>query len=481
MKIKKIIMFGLITVCLSNPIYSQNYNDAFRLSEQGYEYDAKTMSLGNSTIGSFGNFSSTLINPAGIGTIQKSILNFSFGTNSFTNSSNFFNTTTMADKSDNSTNQFSLVLPLPTRKGNAVLAFGYNQSRDFNSTLKFDGFNPNNNSMIQDLTDFNDDLAYELYLSYPTYDANDKYIHDETNISGRLNQSGTLNEEGSLNSWVMSGAWQASKNLYIGGTFNIISGNYKSNRTYLEDDTKNLYEGFLDPADSNTFGFRSFYLNDVIDWEVNGWDFRLGILYQMNKMLSFGATVKFPTSFTVREKYSIYGESEFENDIYYVDYPGDAYEYEISSPMELSGGVTASLPLLNVSASLKYVDYSQLEFTNGIERIDMDAKNKIINEVMESVVNFNFGAEFTLPYPAMKIRGGFIYNPSPYVGDGSEYDKKYFTAGLGLPLSPNLIIDFAYLHGWWNNFGDNYGNNLSRTYQDISLNKVVISLNYVFM
>ena len=100
---------------------------------------------------------------------------------------------------------------------------------------------------------------------------------------------------------------------------------------------------------------------------------------------------------------------------------------------------------------------------------------------MESVVNFNFGAEFTLPYPAMKIRGGFIYNPSPYVGDGSEYDRKYFTAGLGLPLSPNLIIDFAYLHGWWNNFGDNYGNNLSRTYQDISLNKVVISLNYVFM
>ncbi len=480
---KSLKLFFIIVLSIGfTKLSAQNYNDAYRLSEEGIDFDARTLALGNSTIATWGSFSSTLVNPGALATVQKSIFTLSINTNTLQNSADFFNSNLTADKNNNNLNQLSLILPLPTKKGSAALAFGYNQSRDYNSFLKFDAFNGDNNSMIQDLTNFNDDIAYDLYLSYPVYNANDVYIEDRTNIAGRLNQSGNIDEEGSQNSWVMSGAFEIQKNIYVGGTFNIISGKYKSNRTYQEDDyTNNFYTGLLDPFDPNTNGFESFYINDIIDWNISGWDFRLGLLYEMNNMLSFGATIKFPSYFSISERYSIYGESEFSDIIHYIDYPGAKNEYEISTPMEISSGVSFSLPLVKINASLKLVDYSQLEFTKGFDSFDLDQKNADIKNVFESVVNYNFGAEFTIPYPSMKLRGGFIYNPSPYIGDSSEFDKKYFTMGVGLPLSKNLILDFAYAHGWWKNIGDNYSANLSRTYQSLNLDKVAITVNYSFM
>ena len=107
--------------------------------------------------------------------------------------------------------------------------------------------------------------------------------------------------------------------------------------------------------------------------------------------------------------------------------------------------------------------------------------NNEISEIFESTLNWNLGAEFTLPYPSLKFRGGFIYNPSPYKGDVAEFDKKYVTGGIGFPIAKKLLFDFAFVHGWWKNFGDNYGVNVSRTHQEVTLNKLVFSLSYVFM
>ncbi len=467
---------------LNSALFAQNLNDAFRLGEQNLDYDARTLSLGNSTIGSFGNFSSSLINPAGLGTIKRDIFSISFNSNGFENSADFLNSSITSDRSNGNMNQISFVMPLPVKKGSAVFAFGYSQGKDFNSILEYDAFNNSNTSMIQDLTAFNDDIAYELGVSSPIFDSNGEYIEDQTSINGRLHQSGELVEKGSSNSWVMSGAAEVAKNLYLGGTFNIVSGNYTSNRTYQEDDyDNNTYTGLLDPSDSSTAGFESFFINDIIDWDISGWDFRVGLLYKTDRILNFGVTVKFPTSYTIEEKYSIYGESFFTQNYFEVEYPADRFEYEISTPMEFSGGVSASFPFVTLNASAKFVDYSQLEFTNGFEKDELFEMNNAIEELFESTINWNFGAEFTLPYPAMKIRGGFIYNPSPYVGDDAEFDKKYITAGLGFPVTKKFLFDFAYVRGLWNNYGDNYDVGVSRTYQEIKLNKLVFSVSYIFM
>jgi len=472
---------GFLMFLILSPMAAQNFNDAIRLGEQKLDYDARTLSLGNSTMGALGNFSSSLLNPAGLATIKRDILSLSFNSNSYENSTDFLNSSLTSDRKNGNTNQFSFVFPLPVKRGSAVIAFGYNQSRDFNSVLEFDAFNSGNNSMIQDLTGFDDDIAYELGLSYPTYATDDTYLGDETQINGRLNQSGELIEEGYLNNWIMSGAAEVAKNLYVGGTFNIISGSYENNRQYWEEDLDDVYTGLLDPADSSTLGFESFYINDQVDWDVSGWDFRLGMLYKVNEIFNFGATIKFPTYYTVKEKYSIYGESNFTNNYFVIDSPGERIEYEIQSPMELSGGISADFPFVNVNASLKYVDYSQLEFSEGFSKSELNDLNREIEDVFQSTLNWNIGAEVTLPYPALKLRGGFIYNPSPFSADETDFDKKYFTAGLGFPIAKKLLFDFAYVHGWWKNYSDNYGFEVSRTFQDIKVNKLVFSVSYIFM
>ena len=226
--------------------------------------------------------------------------------------------------------------------------------------------------------------------------------------------------------------------------------------------------------------FETFYVNDVIDWDITGWDFRVGFLYKANKLLSFGANIKLPTNYTILEKYSIYGESDFSDTYFTYDSPGESFEYDVRTPMELSAGFSAGIPFFRFNMSAKYIDYSQMEFSDGFRKDELFNKNSEIEELFESSINWNLGGEFSLPYPALKIRGGFIYNPSPYIGDGTEFDKKYVTAGLGFPIAKRLLFDFAYVHGWWKDFGDNYGVNISRTNQDITVDKMVLSLSYIF-
>ncbi|MEE9431394.1 MAG: outer membrane protein transport protein [Melioribacteraceae bacterium] len=471
-------LLGLFFVNVS----AQNFNDAFRLAEPSLDFDSRTMAMGNSTLALGGNFASTLLNPAGLALLSTNVVELSFNSNSLQNSSTFFDVNKTSKKNNGNFNQFALVMPLPTKKGSAVLAFGYNQLKDFNSKLEFDGFNPSNTSMIQTLN--GEDIIFELGLSYPAFDVanGDTSFFDETIINGGLHQSGTIIEDGTLDSWVMSGAFEASKNVFIGATINILSGTYKYSRKYIEDDyDKNNYVDQLDPQDSRTANFESFLLNDVIDQQINGWDLRLGLLYKMNNMLSFGATIKLPTNYDIEEFYQVSGESEFASTAFSYESTEAQYNYAIKTPMELSGGIALDLPFIKVNGSVKLVDFSQMEFTEGFESKVLADKNQEFTDLFESTINFNLGTELTLPYPKIKLRGGFIYNQSPFKNDTAEFDKKFLTTGFGFPLSDGINIDVTYAHGWWNTFGDNYGVNESRTTQEISVDKIMMSLSFSFM
>ncbi|PID59512.1 MAG: hypothetical protein CR986_05615 [Ignavibacteriae bacterium] len=474
---KKIIVIFILS---SLTLFSQTYNDVYKLGQQNIDYDARTLSLGNSTIGSLGNFSSALINPAGIGTIRRDIFSISFNSNTFNNNTTFFGNLSEDKRTSANINAISLVMPLDVKKGNVVFAFGYNQVRDFNSTIKFDGFNNSNTSLIQTLTAAGNEIPFELYLSNPVKDSNDNTLFYETLINGKLNQNGETFEEGEINNWVISTAFQAGKNLYLGATINFIGGNYLNNRRYTEKDASYLYQGFLDPGDAQTEDFEWFTIKDIVDWDLSGWDARLGFLYYPNKNFSIGGTVKFPTFYTVKEKYLVDGESYFKNYIFEKDFPEQNLEYEIVTPMEFSGGFSATLPFFSLNAAVTYTDYTQMEFDNVSDNDELNEQNKIIKDIFTSTLKLNFGAEFSLPSPVLKLRGGFIYLPSPYKEDDSSFDKKFVTAGVGLPLSKSLLFDFAFIHGWWQNVGDNYDYNVSRTYQEIKTNKFVFSFSYVF-
>jgi hypothetical protein len=198
-------------------------------------------------------------------------------------------------------------------------------------------------------------------------------------------------------------------------------------------------------------------------------------------MLSFGASIKLPTSYEIEEYYKISSESTFRYTAFTYDLPEKKTVYNIKIPMELSAGISAKLPFINVNGSVNLIDYSQMEFTEGFNAEERSIKNKEIAEVFGSVVNYNLGSELKFPYLGLKLRGGFIYHPSPYKDDAAEFDKKYITAGLGIPLAETISLDLTYVHGWWKGFGDNYGVNESRTIQDINVDKLMLSVSLRFM
>ena len=336
--------------------------------------------------------------------------------------------------------------------------------------------------MIQNLTAMNDDIAYELNVSYPIFDSQNEYIKDTTLISGLLNQSGEILQEGSLNKWTLGGAVEVARNVFVGANLNIISGSYKRNREYYEDDTHDVYESTLYtfPGDSRTGDFQSFYLNDILDWDIAGWDLAVGILYRVNQFVDVGTTIKFPTSYTIKEKYYVDGRSQFGTGSSFTLNPPilNELEYDISTPFEFTGSAAVKIESLTLSGDVKFIDFTQMEFDKGLEPNQISRNNKDIIEMFRSTVNFNGGAEFVIPMIGIKIRGGFIYQPSPFKGDPSEYDRKYVTAGLGFDNNDSFALDIGYAYGWWKDFGDNYGFNVSRTFQDINMHNLVLSVKY---
>lgn len=477
MNSKNFLLNNIIIILLfsSTFIYGQNLNDAVRLTEPGLGIGARALGLGNAYIALSDDASGMYFNPAGLGLIKRMETMVGLNYSRFTNDVSFFDNNTNYSNSNTKLDQVGFVFPFPTMQGSFVIGLSYNAVKDFTSALKFDGFNNSNNSMIQHL--LNTDLPFDLYLT------DDSGL--VTPINGRLNQSGTTLTSGNINNWNLSASMEVYKNLFIGGTLSILGGSLQVNRDYYEDDTQNIYQGETAAGHPQTTDFRTFYYNTLLNWDISGWNAKVGMLYQFDKYARFGATIQFPQVFNIKETFDVDGRSEFGTGQSYSlnksDY-SDEVEYEVFTPFVLSGGFSVNYEGLIVAAEASFIDYSQTEFDNptGLTPQFISGLNKDIRDNLRPVINFNTGAEYTIPNTGIRLRGGFILMQSPYNDDPSEFNKKYITGGFGFLIDRTIAIDFGYAYGWWKDFGDNYGFNLSRTFQDITTHKVMINFSHRF-
>ncbi|UCH65891.1 MAG: hypothetical protein JSW63_01800 [Ignavibacterium sp.] len=483
MKLKNILL--LIVICASSFSLAQNYNDALLLSQPGIYTGARALGMGNSYTALSDDFSGVIFNPAGLGLAKK--FGMSLGVNgiSYDNNAKFFGDSTSTLQNTINLSQFGFVFPLPTVQGSLVFALGYNRVKEFNSVTEFNGFNGANNSMIQHMTgDVNEFVPFtnDIRLAYEIRDPHtESYIRDTTLVSGLLNQSGRTRVQGSIGNWSFAGATEVAKGLFIGGTFNIISGSYKRDRDYFEDDTKNNYGTNLElvPGDNTTRDFQTFYLNDIIEWDLGGWDFKLGFLYNLGDILKFAGDVKFPSHYNIKESYYILTASEFgTNNDYELNPPYvDEVEYEIRTPYEFSAGASLKLLILTVSGSVKIIDYTQMKFTEGLGAEYRIERNKEITDLFRTAATYNLGAELKVPYLPIWGRIGAMYIQSPYADDPVEFDRKYLTVGAGIMLGNIFKIDVAYAYGWWDDFSDNYGSNVSRVQKDITVQNYFLNIS----
>jgi hypothetical protein len=481
MKPRKYLKPLLILTMLTVPMYAQTIGDGLRLGYSGIGSSARALGMGNSYIGLSDDGSAGYFNPAGFGLLKRIEFTGGLGYYNFSNDATLNSEGTLLGQSSNNTSsstnldRVSLAFPFPTVRGSLVFGLAYQKTKDFNEALSFNGFNTNS-SYIQYLAAGHSDLAYQLGLSYPVTSTRDTTI-----LTKNLNQSGSKLNSGGINNWTLSGAIEVDKNLFVGLNLNIISGTFESNNDYYEDDIKNLYQGIADPIDSSTLDFKTFYLNRVTHWDLSGVDAKFGVLYQINRHSRIGVTIQFPKTYTIKESFSYNAYGQFLNTIYRSDY-NDNVQYDIVTPFEIGAGFSFNIKGLVVSAQGTLIDYSQLKFENpdGIGQDVIAGLNKDIQQNLTAVVNYNVGAEYTIPTVGLRVRAGYFVQPSAYKNDPVSFDKKYITAGLGLLTEGTVGIDLAYAHGWYNDFGDNYGSNLSRTSQTIKENHFILTGTYRF-
>lgn len=471
----KAIKYSFLLIFLSTTtLLAQNYNDALRLSIPGLGSNARALGMGNSFISFSDDASAAFFNPAGFGLMKKMEFSGGLGFSSFNNDVTLFNSTISDNSNNTNLNRISFAFPFPTLRGSLVFGLSYHRSKDFNGLVKFDAFNSENHSRIQFLND-------RTYIPFDLYLTDDNFI---TPINGMLNQSGSILNSGSINNWTLSGAIEVHKNLFVGANLNIASGNFKSDFDYYEDDTRSIYQGETAAGEPRSTDFRTFFLNQIIDWDLSGWNAKVGFLYQLENFARIGATVQFPKYYTVKETFTVSGRSIFRDwtvNLNSDDY-SDKVQYDIITPFEIGGGFSLNFQGLILSAEATLIDYSQTEFNNGegITPQDISFMNKEIKELLTATVNYNFGLEYNVPMTALRIRGGYFVQPSAFKDDPSDYDRKYITAGLGYIIDGMIGIDLGYAYGWWKDFGDNYGTNLSRTFQDITVHNFMLTTTYRF-
>jgi hypothetical protein len=483
------IFCGLCVIalfCAGSIARAQYPEDALRLAVPGSGVGARALGMGNAYTGVATDFSAIYWNPAGLAQAEHG--EFFMGMSLLNNKNNgtlssrdaLGNATILGPSTSYSTNATSLnalgvVYPVPVRRGSLVLAFGYNRGSNFVSGLSFSGFNKNS-TIIQywapNGKPYPPEISLAEKLALTDVDTVAKTFRGK--IFGDLTQLGTVLESGGLNDWSVSGAVDMARDLSAGITLTFLSGSYRYDRTYREQDNQRLLAAPYD--------LKQLTLDEFIDGDINGVRAKFGLLYRVPGKFRLGFGIQTPTTLTVKETFGSAATSQFYSVVKGQDTYGpveekSSNEYDVHTPWVLSAGASVILRDLVLSADVEYTDWTQLEFAKAND--DLIAMNKDFKTLFRGTANLRAGAEYEIPGISLRLRGGFMYTPSPFQGDPSSFDQKHITGGLGFLLNESAMLDLAYARGWWKTYRTNY-TPASSAEEDIATNTFLVTLVFRF-
>jgi long-subunit fatty acid transport protein len=471
-------------------------DDAIRFSTAGLGTGGRAVGLGGAFVGVANDYSALYWNPAGL--VQSEYGEFSFGLSylNFKDQSSYYSLA--QSKSNNSTNlnTLGLVFPVPVSRGSFVLAFGYNRESNFTTGMSLQRANVN--SLIQSYAsdgspvyvrnpnDLDDNLAYRLYLAdtvagsghWVRFSSTDTAFVATWNspMVNRLTQIENVLEGGGINNWSAGGAMDVAPNVSLGLSLNYQTGSYKYDGSYKEEDAQDIYRASneLDPRN-----FSSLEIADAVESDISGFGAKIGLMFREPDLFRVGFNIKTPTVYTVKETFgtTFISTPDFGTTSIIGASDESTNEYELVTPWVISAGGSFMAAGLMVAGDLEYTDWTTLEFKNA--NADILDLNRKIKNIFRETLNFRGGIEYTVREHGLRVRGGFSYKPSPYRDDPSEFDQKYITGGLGIPLGGSTMVDIAYVHGWWQTFRDNFDRSAT-IFEKVSTNNIFATLSVRF-
>lgn len=488
----KILSVSFFVLMIAVPSPAQYAEDVLRFSQFGFGHGSASMSMGGASVGSVNDYSALFWNPAALAQLRN--YEFSAGVTYFgyDNTTRFLGSRTEGSNSVLNLNSLGLVYPVPTVQGSLTFAFGFNRVSNFTSIAEFSGFNTASSIIPSLLSDVDlatlsqserddllfDNIPYQLFLADTV---NNRLV---TPVAGNVQQSATVREGGGVNHWSFGGAIDVAKDFSLGASVNIVSGTYRYDRDYTEEDLLGNYQ----KAPADTLGlFDRFSLVSTINSHLNGVNAVFGLHYRKQGKYKVGITVRTPTYYTIEETFSDVARSRFDPNLngsvdqFDISFNGKT-EYKIVTPIVVSaGGALFYRDWLMVAGDIEYTDWRTMSFSTSLS--ELEEENRLIQNIYRSTVNLSGGFEITSWDLGIKVRGGVSVKPSPYDGDPTEFDQKYYTAGAGFRLDKDLWLNAAYAFGNWKSFRDNYtfnGTAPSRTNEHIKTHTVGLTLSLQF-
>lgn len=459
MKHKRVLFIFIIVTLWGMLSSSFSQEEIFYMGNE-YGINARAMGMGNTKICTSEDYSAAFNNPSALGLIRRMELQGSFSYLNMKNNALFLNADNEDEKNSTKLNTLGFVMPIPTYRGSLVFSIGFARIRDYESTLKLQGFNPYYSGYRSVL----DRIYPYIYYDEAT---NEDYIFDTT-IENSVYQSETVLSSGGLKTWTLSGALEVQKDLFLGASLNFWSGSEEHTLKFMEEDRENYYTKFDSTIRDD--GVKVYYYDDFnsletsekITSELKATNLKVGLLYRLNRFLRIGATVESPKTFKIKEKWEATDEVYYDDNTYDEAEPAEGeFEYKVQEPYVFGFGLSASLLNFTLAGDAELIDWTQAKFLTDspVEGETKDIVNLRIRENFRPVANIHLGGEFAIPFINTKIRAGVSHLPSIFKDADEKENKKFISLGLSLLVDKQMMIDFGWTRGWWSDFTiDNYTN-----------------------
>lgn len=445
---KKISFIALLIICSFISVKGQNEMQALRYSQYDPFGTARYSAQGGAIGALGGDFSSTLVNPAGLAFYRSSEFSFTPSFYWVNTRSNFMGSSVDDSHLRFNVGSLGMVMATTKNKSNGIVgasySLGYNTLVNFNNRTTIRGIN-NNSSLLDDFTwhanadpenlsPYYEQLAFDTYLM-PFDSVAGGYWHD-MQIDGYGQELNRLSEQsGYIGEYSISGALNFSNLLYLGATAAIHSVRFYEDIYHTETDFDDHVVFF------DRFRFREF--NTTRGW---GYNFKFGMILRPIQLVRIGASFQLPTYYMLTdEKYSdmnSYWDNGSGIDDAQAGSPNGIYDYKLRTPFRVNAHASVILfRMATFSAGYEFVDYS----SSRLDAYDYKFfdENDRIRQDFKPAHNLKAGAEVRLK--SLYLRGGTQYLMSPFTDDRNNADTWIYAGGLGF-RTDGLFFDISYAH-----------------------------------
>jgi len=446
---KRLIPLVILTlVCAIG--YSQNGDDALRVTETFAGGTARYISMGGA-FGALGaDFSATSQNPAGLGFYRRSEFTVSPEFYYKKEKSTYFGEKAEDTKFNINTNNLGFVFSFNDKKKEKgligwSLGLGFNKLNNYNTHSMISGVNGYSsladelvwNANNSGLDRYTSELFYNAYLmDYDTI-ANEYYVNPDMVLPGIQRKSVT--KKGKMNEWVIGTGFNISNVVYFGFSLNMTPVYYNESSTLSEYD-----------ANDPTYLYFSYY--EGRKTQGVGYGAKMGVIVRPIPMLRIGAAFHTPVEYNLSQTDEVYVDTYYPDEYFTTYYPVDnnGYEiyelksdYHVETAAKFVGSLAATISdFAVVSTDIEFINYASMRLRDSGEGYDFSVENQDISNIYRNNINWKFGAEFR--FEPFYVRGGFGYYGSPYVKDELNEDaySLMYSGGFGF-RDKNFFIDFA--------------------------------------